>query len=177
MPPYLKNITYERLEREGWVPLDLPSPRLPFAKGSFPTPSGKCEFYAKGLIDQGLDPLPYYQPLKTERDGLALSPDVLEYQIEAPLPQLEPRQPTAPPARRGPIVSGARVRVYNARGSVKVRAEVIDAMRPNVVTMAHGWWASRIGGSSANALTSDGLSDFGGGGDLHDTRVEVEKLA
>ncbi len=30
---------------------------------------------------------------------------------------------------------------------------------------------------SANALTSDGLSDFGGGGDLHDTQVEVEKLA
>jgi anaerobic selenocysteine-containing dehydrogenase len=72
--------------------------------------------------------------------------------------------------------SGASVRVYNARGSVEVRAEVIDAMRPNVVTMAHGWWASRIGGSSANALTSDGLSDFGGGGDLHDTRVEVEKM-
>ena len=29
--------------------------------------------------------------------------------------------------------SEARVRVYNARGSVEVRAEVIDAMRPNVV--------------------------------------------
>jgi len=29
------------------------------------------------------------------------------------------------------------------------------------------------GGSSANALTRDGLADLGGGGDFHDTLVEV----
>lgn len=46
---------------------------------------------------------------------------------------------------------------------------------PDIVIMLHGWWASRIGGSSANALTRDGLSDLGGGGSLHDTWVEVQK--
>lgn len=46
---------------------------------------------------------------------------------------------------------------------------------PDIVIMLHGWWASRIGGSSANALTRDGLSDLGSGGSLHDTWVEVQK--
>ena len=41
--------------------------------------------------------------------------------------------------------------------------------------MLHGWWASRIGGASVNALTSDALTDLGGGGRLHDVWVEVEK--
>ena len=48
-------------------------------------------------------------------------------------------------------------------------------MRPHIVIMLHGWWASRIGGSSANALTSDRLTDLGGGGRLHDVWVGVEK--
>jgi len=34
---------------------------------------------------------------------------------------------------------------------------------------------SRIGGSSANALTPNSIADLGGGGTLHDTWVEVEK--
>jgi hypothetical protein len=49
-------------------------------------------------------------------------------------------------------------------------------MLPNIVILLHGWWASRIGGSSANALTPDSLADLGGGGTLHDTWVEVEKI-
>ena len=45
------------------------------------------------------------------------------------------------------------------------------------VVMLHGWWASRIGGASANALTHEDLSDLGGGSALHDTWVEVERRA
>lgn len=42
--------------------------------------------------------------------------------------------------------------------------------------LPQGHWPSLLpGGSSANALTPDGLSDRGGGGDFHDARVEVEK--
>ena len=43
--------------------------------------------------------------------------------------------------------------------------------------MPSGWWASLSpGGSSANTLTADGLSDWGGGGDFYDTLVEVTRL-
>jgi anaerobic selenocysteine-containing dehydrogenase len=79
-------------------------------------------------------------------------------------------------ALRG-IETGDRVRVFNDRGAVEIAASVEDATLESVVTMPHGFWASLLpGGSSANALTSDGLSDLGGGGAIYDARVEVEKL-
>ena len=78
-------------------------------------------------------------------------------------------------SKRG-IEDSDRIRVFNQRGSVTLRAELTDDMLPNIVILLHGWWASRIGGSSANALTPDSLADLGGGGTLHDTWVEVEKI-
>jgi len=79
-------------------------------------------------------------------------------------------------ARRG-IESGDQVRVYNARGAIEIAAAVDEATLEKVVTMPHGYWASLLpGGSSANALTPDGLSDLGGGGSFYDARVEVEKI-
>jgi anaerobic selenocysteine-containing dehydrogenase len=49
---------------------------------------------------------------------------------------------------------------------------------PGVVAMPSGWWAARsLGGSSANALTPDGLTLWGGGSDSHDTLIEMERDA
>jgi anaerobic selenocysteine-containing dehydrogenase len=60
------------------------------------------------------------------------------------------------------------------RGAVELAARVTDHVRPGVMAMPSGWWASRSpGGSSANALTPDGLTLWGGG--FHDTLVEVER--
>jgi len=190
--PYLKGITYERLRREGWAPLNLPRPYLPFAKGGFPTPSGKCELYAERLLAMGMDPLPRYDapsgdPSSTERYPLtfisaksnryflnsshANQPRHLEASGEPRL-QIHPKDA----ARRG-IENGDKVRVYNDRGVVEIAAAVDDATLESVVVMPHGFWASLLpGGSSANALTSDGLSDLGGGGSFYDARVEVEKI-
>ena len=57
---------------------------------------------------------------------------------------------------------------------MRVRARVGEVVCPGVVALPSGWWASHSpGGSSANALTADGLSDRGNGGDFHDTLVEV----
>ena len=55
-------IDLDRLRREGPVRLNLPENYAPFAKGGFPTPSGKCELFSARLADQGLDPLPTYTP-------------------------------------------------------------------------------------------------------------------
>jgi anaerobic selenocysteine-containing dehydrogenase len=58
-----------------------------------------------------------------------------------------------------------------------VHEQFLDRVRPGVVAMPSGWWASRSpGGSSANALTPDGLTLWGGGGDFHDALVEVEPV-
>lgn len=69
------------------------------------------------------------------------------------------------------------MRVSNAGGAVEIVAAVDESTLESVVNMPHGYWASLLpGGSSANALTPDGLSDLGGGGSFYDARVEVEKI-
>lgn len=190
--PHMKGVSYERLRRDGWAPLNLPERRLPFAEGGFPTPSGKCELYSQALADQGQDPLPGY--VATERPAAEASRHPLHFMSpkwnpyfvnssHANQPRLEraagrPRLRLHPrdAAARG-IRDGDHVRVFNERGSVMLSAQVTDDMQPGIAILLHGWWASRIGGSSANALTPDTLADMGRGSTLHDTWVQVEKLA
>jgi anaerobic selenocysteine-containing dehydrogenase len=194
--PYLQGITFDRLVKEGWAPLNLPQDWRPFAKGHFPTPSGKCEFYAESLIGEGLDPLPAYVPPRE------IPPSGSGRPIRYPLSLVTPKStlhflnssyanlPRHLKAEREPLLEihsvdavprgigdGDMVRVLNDRGAVEIRASVGDRIRPGVVSVPSGWWASLSpGGSSANALTADGLSDLGRGGDFHDSFVEVEKL-
>jgi len=193
--PYLRGITFERLAHDGWAPLSIPEDWRPFAEGGFPTPSGKCEFYAEGLIAQGIDPLPTYTPARESPAGdpalaaryplaLMTAKSALHFlnSSYANLPrhlnaEREPLLDMHPDdgAARG-IADGDRVRVYNDRGSVELRVRLGDRVRPSLVAMPSGWWASRSpGGASANTLTADGLSDAGGGGDFHDTLVEVAR--
>lgn len=190
--PYLKDITYESLRRDGWAPLNLPRPFMPYAEGGFPTPSGQCELYAESLEAAGLDPLPGHvppdgDPTSRERYPLTfMSTKAMRFFLNSShANQPRHRRATGEPrlqihpkdaAERG-IENGTMVRVYNARGSIEIVAAVDDATLSGVVTMPHGFWASLLpGASSANALTSDSLSDMGGGGAIYDARVEVEKV-
>jgi len=193
--PYLQGITFERLARDGWAPLSVPEDWQPFAEGGFPTASGKCEFYAEGLMAQGIDPLPTYIPARESPAGdpalaaryplaLMTAKSALHFlnSSYANLPrnlnaEREPLLDMHPDdgAARG-IADGDRVQVSNDRGSVELRVRIGDRVRPGLVAMPSGWWASRSpGGASANTLTADGLSDVGGGGDFHDTLVEVAR--
>lgn len=179
----------------GWIRMDGPEHVLPHAEGGFETPSGRCELYSERLALAGEDPLPSFVPARESPAGdpklAARFPLVLLTAKSAhhflnssyahtdralraerePLLDLHPDDAT----RRG-IGDGDLVRVFNERGSMELRARVQDGVRPGVVSMPSGWWASRSPSrSSANALTPDGLSDRGGGGDFHDALVEVER--
>src|SRR5262245_56278302 len=57
----LDGITLERLKREGWLRLAVPTPFVPFAHG-FPTPSGRLQFVAPAMAEAGLDPVAAYTP-------------------------------------------------------------------------------------------------------------------
>ena len=80
--PRLQGIDRERLEREGHVRLNFceaelhpatPGPAdpapffLPFAKGNFPTPSGKAELYSESVKALGLDPVLQFLPPSESR--------------------------------------------------------------------------------------------------------------
>ncbi len=74
------------------------------------------------------------------------------------------------------VADGDTVRVFNDRGELVLPARVGDRVPPGVVSVPSGWWASRSpNGQAANALTPDGLSDLGGGGDFHSALVQVER--
>ncbi|MCI0684806.1 MAG: molybdopterin oxidoreductase family protein [Gemmataceae bacterium] len=188
----LKNVTLDRLRREGPVRLELPKDYAPFAAGNFPTPSGKCELYSARLAAQGLDPLPAYTPPYEDpqtRPELAakyplqmLSPpkpaflnstfvniDSLRLDAGAPTVEMHP----ADAAPRG-IRPGQWTRVFNDRGSYRARAVVGESVRPGVVVCLGVYWNRYTSdGVNVNATTSTALTDFGGGATFFDNLVEV----
>jgi anaerobic selenocysteine-containing dehydrogenase len=191
--PRLDGITFDRLERETSVRLRVAGPFLPFAEGAFPTPSGKCELMSEALEAQGLDPLPAFVP---PRESVASNPELAR---RYPLAFISPpahhflnstfsaqpvfvRRESEPTltihpldaAARG-IADGARVRTFNDRGAFLATARVSDAARPGVVVGLSIWWAKMCpGGRNANAVTSQELTDMGGGATFYDVLVEVE---
>jgi len=190
--PSLAGIPFERLEREGSVRLSVPDPYAPFAAGGFPTPSGRCEFESQSLAAQGLDPLAGYVP---PRESVATAPQLAR---RYPLAFISPpahhflnstfsAQPVFVRRESGPsltvhpddartrgIVDGQMVRTFNDRGSFLARARVSDAARPGVVVGLSIWWAKLApGGRNANAVTSQELTDIGGGATFYDVLVEV----
>lgn len=190
--PHLSGIDFERLEREGTVRLSVPERFAPFAEGGFPTPSGKCELLAPGLAAQGLDVLPDYvppregptsNPAQAARYPLAfISPPAHHFlnstfsaqpvfvrRESEPFLTIHPQDAAA----RG-ITDGQPVVIFNDRGSFEATARVSDAARPGVVVGLSIWWAKMCpGGRNANAVTSQRLTDMGGGATFYDVLVDV----
>jgi anaerobic selenocysteine-containing dehydrogenase len=192
--PRLAGTDFERLRREGTVRLTVPDPYAPFAEGGFPTPSGKCELYAESLAERGLDPVPTYVP---PREGPTSNP---ERAREFPLAFISPpahhflnstfsAQPTLArresepsltihpddAAARG-IRNGDMVRTFNDRGEFLAKARVSDDARKGVVVGLSIWWSKMCpGGRNANAVTSQELTDMGGGATFYDALVDVAR--
>ena len=187
----VRGITYERLQAEGSVRLDLPRPYLPFADGA-PTTSGRVEFYSAALAARGLPPLPTWVPL---REGPAEDGRIPgRYPLQCIVPpnrfflnssfsqsELLRRRQGTPTVMLAPadahargIADGARVRVESARGAAEFTARVTDATRVGVAVIEGIWWHRfHPGGRGVNFLTDDRTTDLGGGPALHSNLVEV----
>jgi anaerobic selenocysteine-containing dehydrogenase len=182
------NITLEGLKAEGWASLQVGD--APFARGGFPTPSGKCELYSDRLQD--LDPLPTYIAPREDRlsnPSLAktyplvlISPPAhhflnstfvnLFHQKEAG-PTLEIHPSDAAPRS---IQEGMPVEIFNGRGSFLAKAVVTDRTRPGVVSAPSVWWSKLVpGGRNANSTTSEEVTDLGGGATFYDNLVDVRQ--
>jgi anaerobic selenocysteine-containing dehydrogenase len=184
--PFLDGITLERLDREHSVRLNVSpegTPFLPFAEGNFGTSSGKCEFGAESLDyappvesrfgDASLRkrfPLEFVSSKNDDsmnstfgnRDSVDKQTSVLHIASED--------------AERRGIRTGDQVRAFNDRGSLLLTAEVDGVVGRGVVRAPAVRWAKRSqDGRSANALTSERLTDIGGGPAFYSCLVEVEK--
>ena len=66
--------------------------------------------------------------------------------------------------------------VFNQYGQVSITVNISSKVKQGVVCIPQGHWASLMdGGSSANALTPDALSDMGDGSAFQESIVEVSK--
>ena len=184
---YMEGITFESLRKSGWARLRLPSPWMPHAEGKFATTSGKCEFFNSALKP----PVPEYHPvthtgevlkkyplrllaIKSTSNFLNSSHANVQHLLKKEGPAyLDIHQQDA--EIRG-ISDGDVVKVYNGHGQMTLTARIKGKVRPGVVCMPQGFWPSLLkGGSSANALTNDLLTDMGNGAALQEARVEVMK--
>jgi anaerobic selenocysteine-containing dehydrogenase len=184
--PFLEGITLERLDREHFVRLNVAAPGepfLPFAQGGFGTPSGKCEFGAEQLDYQppeesrlGSPELTASYPLElisSKNDDSMNSTFGNRADVDRQTSVLAMHPADATP--RG-IANGDRVRVFNARGSCLLEAQVDGVVPAGVVRAPSVRWSKR--GSdrrNVNALTSDRLTDIGGGPTFYNCLVQVEK--
>jgi anaerobic selenocysteine-containing dehydrogenase len=191
---HLAGIDWETLKRRGWQRLAVPERFAPFAQGGFPTPSGKCELYSEALAQQGVDPLPFYNPpaeLPSSNPSLAakyplnfISPprrnflnssfaNLPRFRDEKKEAELELHPADA--AARG-LRDGDRVRVFNDRGAFRAVARVNGKPRRGVVVALSVWWKKFAADKrNANDVTSQRTADLGGAATFYDCLVEVEK--
>ena len=186
--PYMKGIDFKSLRKTGWARLTIPDLWLPHAEGNFNTSDGKCMLY-----NPEIEPaLPDYQPvlyseednanypyhlltIKSTRNFLNSSHGNIGRLIENEGPPV--LDISKEDAERAAITDGEMVKVYNQRGEVTLQARIRSRVRPGVLCMPQGYWPSlQEGGSSANALTDDLLTDMGRGGAIQEARVGLMKM-
>lgn len=182
--PFLEGITLERLERERSIRLNISpagQPFLPFAQGGFRTPSGKFEFGAETLaytppVESRLGDAPLHRKFPLElisgkNDDSMNSTFGYRDEVDQQTSLLSIHPDDA--ARRG-IADGAPIRVWNERGECQLRAKVNGDVQPGVVrARSLGWAKTAPDRRSLNYLTSDTLTDMGGGPTFYSCLVEV----
>ncbi|MFP5204587.1 MAG: molybdopterin-dependent oxidoreductase, partial [Acidobacteriota bacterium] len=196
--PGMEHIALDELRAQGRMPLAVhrnpqAQPFLPFASEAVPTPSGKIEFFSESLAAQGLDPLPAFVPAAESRWSeaaarypLELLPRKSDHYLNstfANLPghrKMETRSnhrlelhPADAAARA--IAEGDRVRVFNDRGALELTALLNPALPAGVVAARLDWAKLHPQGANVNTLTSERLTDLGGGPTFYSTLVEVAK--
>ena len=183
--PFLEGITLERLDRDHSIRLNISEPGtafLPFAEGGFGTPSGKCEFGAEALAytppvesrfgDASLKSRYPLELISSKNDDSMNSTFGNRPHVDADTSLLHLNQADATP--RG-IQTGDRVRVFNDRGSLMLRADVNGVVRPGVARAPSVRWnKSAEDAANVNVLTSERLTDMGGGPTFYSCLVEVE---
>jgi anaerobic selenocysteine-containing dehydrogenase len=194
--PSLAGITLERLREHGWMRLNVSEDFTPFAEGNFPTPSGKCELFSEKLEEAGLPAVPDFIPPRESRQSAPLLAAKFPLALISPaahaflnssfanLPkqlkqELRPFVEIHPAdARQRDIADGDRVRLFNERGSCELAAVVTTRAREGVVVSPSVWWNKLSPGqTNINQLTSQTLTDMGGGATFYDALVEVEKIS
>jgi len=199
--PWLQGIDRVRLEQDAFARLNFDraaressdrgkEPFLPFANGGFQTPTGRAELYSESLHRQGLDPVAEFVAPEESRHGagaksfplemLARKADNFLNTTFSNIPVVQTMEEVGllemhgDDARTRGIQNGDRVRVFNGRGDLHLRARVNGAVQPGVVSASLNWAKLTPEGRNVNVLTSEKLTDMGNSATFYSVLVEVE---
>ena len=176
-------VDLDELRTTGWVRVPYPVDGRPFGSGTFPTASGRVELVSENLRALGQPELPTYVAAPEGPHGDADLAAAYPLQLVAPkhhtrflnssyspLPKHGPAEGTpfvelaASDASARGLLEGAAAEVFNQRASIVLPVRISDRVRPGVVAVPWGWWATQHpDGHAVNALTNDALTDWGGG--------------
>lgn len=185
---------YPEITLEGLADKPVLAPghqEIAFSDHSFPTPSGKIELCSSEARERwGVDELPdYNEPEESVRRD---SPESQRFPLYLMTPNTKNRihsqfnnlrmirrlspEPVAGVApddaeARG-IAEGTRIRIFNDRGSLEVKATIDPGIRPGCVCVTNGWWITD--GGAVNVCSLGRETDMGHGAAFHDNLVEVE---
>ncbi len=198
--PWLAGITLETLERQKMQPLNLPRSSggevLPFSDPGW-FPNGKAKLLPLPVWEAPTESrtgqavhletsanvgFPIEQPFPLE--FLPRKADNYMNTTFANLPGhqtmerrtagiLEMHPDDAAPRT---ITTGDVIQVFNERGRIELIAHVGTSVASGVVAARLDWQKVSAGGANVNALTSQRLTDLGGGATFYSTLVEVARL-
>jgi anaerobic selenocysteine-containing dehydrogenase len=177
--PYLQGITFERLKKERSIKLALPKPFRPYSTGSH-------------FDDRKIRFLPPPQQLQFEEQPTAEYPYRLisppgAFIVNTTMGNIESLLKAAggqPQIIVHPddaavvgIRSGEMVRISSRQGSILRQARVGSEALPGVVIALGQWWPKLApDGKSLNDLTSERLTDLGGGSTFGNPVVRLESF-
>lgn len=183
----LPTIDLAQLRANGFVRVPYPADGRPYAEGGFPTASGKVQLRCDPAAADGVHALPtYVAPSALDHPThpfvvLAVKhhPRFLNSSYShlprhaagegAPFVEM-----VGADAQRLGLADGQQARVWNERGALELPVRISERLRPGVVAVPWGWWAAaHADGKVANSLTSDELTDWGGGVAYLDTAVSI----
>jgi len=153
----------------------------------FRTPSGRLEFYSEALAAQDLAPMPDWQPDPQEEQDSARWPlrlltapgyfqshtaysgvAFLRRREGAPSCILHPDD-----ARRRGLADGAKVRLFNERGTVGLVLKISDEVLPGVVLVPGQRPDGETVEGTVNMLCSDRYTDLGEGATYQSNFLDV----
>jgi anaerobic selenocysteine-containing dehydrogenase len=158
-------------------------PLHPNADRHFKTPSGRIEL----LNPRELEPLPRFLPSHGDRDGypfrLMTAPSMFALNASFyELAELREKQGgmllllnRADAAGKG-LTDGERVVAWNDLGEAVFILRITDKVPAGVAVAEGVWWLEFAPGArSVNVLTSQRLTDQGGGSTFYDNRIDVRR--
>jgi anaerobic selenocysteine-containing dehydrogenase len=164
---------------------------IAFSDLKFNTSTDKIEFYSQQMKERwGQNPLPFYdEPMENKYSSPELyakypltliSAHALnkmnsqfssrEISQEEPFIWINPED-----AKNRGINNGEKVKVYNERGSLILKAILTEKISPGIVHTYFGWWDG-VHQANLNKLTGEYISDIGYGTAFHNCLVEIQKV-